>query len=144
MIRWFSRLVRQALDRARTATSVGAASEIEWYQVSFNETGVQINAQPPGREPWSAGFRWDAVECVCFKAEDMLVSDGIYVFTSDRPESYAIPTEAVGGSELWGEILRRGLFDPELAMEAARSLGGLYCWPPLDEHGHNQVTSRCT
>ena len=58
-----------------------------------------------------------------------MASDGIYVFTSDRPESYAIPTEAVGGSELWEEILRRGLFDPTLAIKAARSEEGLYCWP---------------
>jgi hypothetical protein len=63
-------------------------------------------------------------------AEDLFVSDGIYVLTSQRPESYVIPTEAEGGPELWSEILRRGLFDPQLAIEAMRSPGGLFLWPP--------------
>lgn len=116
---------------------MGTTETIEWFQVSFDETGVQINAQPPGREPWSQSFRWDAVERICFKAEDMLVSDGIYVFTSDRAQSYAIPTEAVGGTELWEEILRRDLFNAELAIEAACSEGGLYCWPPPEEDERN-------
>jgi hypothetical protein len=62
----------------------------------------------------------------------MFLSDGIYVFTNQRPESYVIPTEANGGGALWSEILRRGLFDPSLAIEAARSTGGIYCWPPQD------------
>jgi hypothetical protein len=65
----------------------------------------------------------------------MLVSDGIYVFTRERPESYVIPTEARGGGELWSEILRRKLFDATLAIEAASSTGGLYCWPSEEAAG---------
>ena len=56
---------------------------------------------------------------------NLFASDGIYVFTTRRPESYAIPTEARGGDELWSEILRRELFDPDWAVQAARSTGGL-------------------
>jgi hypothetical protein len=67
---------------------------------------------------------------VCFKTEGPLASDGIYVFTSERPESYAILTEASGGTEFWSEILRRGLFDGNLAIQAASSNEGFFCWPP--------------
>ena len=102
----------------------------EWFVVSFDERSVHMRAQPPGMDAWSQEFDWDTVVRVCFKAEDMWVSDGVYVFTSGRPESYVIPTEARGGPEFWSEVLRRRLFDPGLALEAVRSTGGLYCWPP--------------
>jgi len=102
----------------------------EWFFVSFDEQAVHVRAEPPGEASWSQSFRWDSVVRVCFKAEDMWLSDGIYVFTRERPESYVIPTEAQGGGELWSEILRRKLFDASLAIEAAGSAGGLYCWPP--------------
>ena len=68
-----------------------------------------------------------------------MVSDGIYVFTSERPESYVIPTEASGGQDFWFEILRRQLFDAKLAGEAAASRGGLYCWPPQESPGDFRV-----
>ncbi len=54
----------------------------------------------------------------------------LYIFTSQRPESYVIPTEADGGGALWNEIFDRGLFDPELTIQAATSDSGLFCWPP--------------
>lgn len=105
----------------------------EWFFVTFDETTVRMHATPPSGPAWSQEFAWDSVVRICFKAEDMLISDGIYVFTTQRKESYVIPTEASGGSELWGEIVRRGLFDTELAIEAAKSLGGLFCWPPPEQ-----------
>ncbi len=101
----------------------------EWYRVSFNDEEVFIEAEPPGKKAWQQSFRWNNVKNICFKAEADIVSDGIYVFTTDREESYVIPAEAKGGSEFWEEILNRGLFDSELAVEAATSTGGLYCWP---------------
>ena len=67
---------------------------------------------------------------VCFKAEGLEASHGIYVFTRLRPESLAIPIEARGGQELWAELIRRGHLDTELAITAASSTDGLYCWPP--------------
>jgi hypothetical protein len=101
----------------------------EWFLVTFDDRSVHLRAEPPGAQAWSQSFAWDAVTRVCFKAEDMFASDGIYVFTTDRPESYVVPTEAHGGPEFWSEVLRRKLFDPALAIEAATSTGGLYCWP---------------
>jgi hypothetical protein len=103
----------------------------EWFFVTFDEQAVYMRAEPPGRPSWSQSFRWDSVVRICFKAEDMYVSDG-YAFTSERPESYVVPTEARGGAELWSEILRRKLFDAAMAIEAAGSDGGLYCWPPTE------------
>lgn len=93
---------------------------------------VRLRVSPPAPQPWSASFRWDAVTRVCFHAEGPEVSDGIYVFTRGRPEIFAIPTEAAGGAEFWAEVLRRGLFDPELAITAAGASRGLYCWPEPD------------
>jgi hypothetical protein len=101
----------------------------EWFFVTFNDEGVHMQAEPPGKPAWSQEFAWNTVVRVCFKAEGMFVSDAIYLFTTDRPESYVIPTEAHGGGELWSEVLRRKLFDATLAIEAASSTGGLYCWP---------------
>jgi hypothetical protein len=64
------------------------------------------------------------------KAEGLQASDGIYVFTSLRPESYVIPVEASGGLEFWNEIVRRRLFDAGLAVKVASLSEGLVCWPP--------------
>ena len=118
--------VRAFFRRARPS------SHIEWFVVTYDDRAVHLRAEPPGKQPWSQSFAWDSLTRVCFKAEDLFVSDGIYVFTTQRPESYAIPTEARGGRELWFEILRRKLFDANLAIEAACSTEGLYCWPPKD------------
>jgi hypothetical protein len=54
------------------------------------------------------------------------------VLTRDRPESFAIPTEAAGGPAFWAEVVRRGLFSPELAITAASAPRGLFCWPEPD------------
>ena len=102
----------------------------DWLIVTFDEKAVHMRAEPPGKAAWSQSLEWEKIVRVCFKAENLLVSDGIYVFTNERPESYLIPIEASGGQELWQEILRRKLFDAEVPNEAARSTKGLYCWPP--------------
>jgi hypothetical protein len=100
-----------------------------WFFVSFDAVTVRIRAGPPGQEPWAQEFPWSSIVRVCFQAEDFEVSDGVYVFTSLRPESFVIPTEANGGSEFWGEVLRRKLFDAELATQAASATNQLFCWP---------------
>ncbi len=101
----------------------------EWFEVTFDDVEVYVNAAPPGREPWSQQFRWDEIERICFKAEGFDLSDGIYVFTSQRPESFVIPTEAKGGGRFWSEIIDRNLFDAELAIQAASATSGTFCWP---------------
>jgi hypothetical protein len=123
MLKW----IRSLLGSTRTP-------EVEdWFHVRWDEVSVHLEVSPPGRDPWSASFEWSTVVRVCFQAEDLGASDGIYVFTSTRPESYAIPMEASGGSELWTEILSRKLFDAELAVKAMSSPEGSYCWPAADE-----------
>jgi hypothetical protein len=101
-----------------------------WFNVEFDDDRVSLDVRPPGGEAWTQGFRWADVERVCFKAEGLDLSDGIYVFTSLRPESFVIPTDATGGPELWAEIIRRGHFDATLAISAACADTGTFCWPP--------------
>lgn len=104
-----------------------------WFHVTFDETGFYRHVNPPSREGFDDFVRWDQIIRICFKlAEDFLFSDEIYVFISDRPESYVIPTEAKGASELWGEMIHRGLFDAGLAITAATSSEGIFCWPPIN------------
>jgi hypothetical protein len=102
----------------------------EWFRVRWDEESVHLAVAPPGRAAWAASFTWASVTRVCFTAEEVGVSDSLYVFTAERAESYAVPIEAEGGAAFWAEILRRGLFDAELAITAASSGEGTYCWPP--------------
>lgn len=100
--------------------------------VTFDDAAVHLQDSARRAEPQSQQFRWDSIVRICFAAEDYLVSDGIYVFTTQRPESYAIPMDSVGGVELWNEILRRELFDAELSLLASSSITPqLFCWPPM-------------
>jgi hypothetical protein len=105
----------------------------QWFFVSFDDSKVTMRAEPPGRKAWEQSFPWSSVTRVCFKDEGLWYSDGIYVFTSLRPESFVIPTEASGGSALFGALVGRGLFPLDLLTRANASTdGGLYCWPPLE------------
>ena len=105
----------------------------EWFTVTFDAEQVHISASAPGRTPWQQSFRWAEVERICFQSQDFMLTDELYIFTSQRPESYLIPMEAQGAAELWGEIIRRGLFDAALAIQAAQSTNELFCWPPAPE-----------
>ena len=102
----------------------------EWFTVAFDDQRVTMAARPPGRAPWEQSFLWSEVERVCFKSEGALASDGIYIFTTQRPESFVVPTEAKGGLEFWFRVVERGLFPSEMAIKAA-SLpeGEMVCWP---------------
>ena len=100
-----------------------------WFRVSFDEDQVTLDVAPPGGRAWRQSFAWSSVIRVCFKPE-VEISDGIYVFTRERPESYAIPVEAAGGAQLLDELIARGLFGAEVAVEAASATEGLFCWPP--------------
>jgi hypothetical protein len=103
------------------------SSLAEWYIVRFDETLVSLQVNPPHGTSWSEEIPWKQIIRVCFKTGDWLESDEIYLFTAQRPESYIIPTEANGGQEVWFEILKRNLFDAELAVEAATTNGQLFC-----------------
>lgn len=111
-----------------------ASREIEhWFTVRFDKKEVEISAKPPGKKSWKQVFPWESVERVCFKDERANASDGIYVFTSLRQESFVIPVEASGGTEFLHELVSKGLFPEHLMKEAALSTnGGFYCWPPVE------------
>lgn len=102
----------------------------KWFSVRFDDKIVTLEARPPGREPWTDQFRWADIERICFKSEDFMTSDGIYVFTSRRAESFAIPMEADGGQAFWREVLDRNLFDSVMAIAAMGAVEGVFCWPP--------------
>ena len=101
----------------------------EWYQVRFDAAGFYRAAQPPGAEAWNDAVRWADIVRVCLEVEDFLETEALYVFTRERPESYAVPMRADGGPELLQALIERGLFDAALAIEAASADGGLFCWP---------------
>src|SRR5262245_59917421 len=105
----------------------------EWYRVQFDDRAVYRNVWPPADEPWSDEFVWDKVVRVCYRTGGLFESDELYIFTSEREESYLIPTEAEGGNDLIGELLRRGLFPADLMLEVLKTEGELRCWPPVDE-----------
>ena len=117
-------------SRSTPGTNTAVAA---WFRVTWDPEQVHLDVTPPGHSGWVASFAWSSVCRVCFKAEGLEASDGIYVFTTLRPESFVIPMEAAGGAAFWNEILKRGLFSAELAITAATSLDGVFCWPPLKD-----------
>jgi hypothetical protein len=103
---------------------------MEWFVVSHDHERVTLRVSPPHGEAWEASFLFADIVRVCFEAEGLFGSDRIYVFVRGRDASYVIPTEAVGGSALWGELIERHLFDAKLAISAAGAEeGSLLCWP---------------
>jgi hypothetical protein len=106
-----------------------------WFLVRWDDANVHVDVRPPGRDAWRVSIPWEAITRVCFKAESYSLSDGIYVFTRERAESYAIPMDAGGGHEFWNELVRRRLFDAELAVRAMAAVDGVFCWPELDPEG---------
>lgn len=105
-----------------------------WFRVHFDEKGVYWLVNPPQSEAWTEFIDWGRIIRICFKSADFfLLSDDLYIFTQDRPESYVIPLDAFGALDVWNEIIRRGLFDAKLAIEAASAgEGELFCWPPVE------------
>jgi hypothetical protein len=101
-----------------------------WFHVHFNQKKVYIHAEPPGRDSWEDSFRWEDIIRVVYQAEGPYLSDGIYVFTSQRAESYVIPVEADGGPEFWKQLIKLGHFDADLAKKVAGSTEGIFEWPP--------------
>lgn len=102
---------------------------LEWFHVRLDDSRVTLDVTPLNRPAWEAQIEWGRITRVCFKAGGWESPDEVYLFTDERPESYLIPTIAEGGHELWLEIIRRGLFDAGLAIEAASAIDRLFCWP---------------
>lgn len=111
-----------------------SAAVSDWWYVRFDEQTVTHGVNPPkksNRTGWEQQFLWKDIIRVCYLTEESPVSDGIYVFTSTRKESYVIPIEAKGGTEFWRAIVGRKLSSSDIA-QIARSLpvGTLKCTPP--------------
>ena len=105
----------------------------QWFFVSFDDVTVHVKAQPPGRDAWEQSFPWSAIERVCFKDEGIYASDGLYIFTNLRPESFVIPTEGNGGEAFFAALHAKGFFPTEIFSAAISSTdGGTYCWPRTD------------
>lgn len=103
-----------------------------WYQVRFDAHHVHRAAQPPGEPGWTDRLAFDDISRVCLEIEEFSLTDGLYIFTRTRPESYAIPMSAEGALDLLNELIRRGLFDAQMAIDAAAVESGLFCWPEGD------------
>jgi len=113
-----------------------------WFRVTFDDEGVALEAAPPGREPWRQSFAWSSVTLVCFKPGP-LGSDSIFVVTKERPQSYVVPIQAAGGGLFFDELITRGLFGAEMAIEAASATEGIFCWPPQGVALPDQRQARC-
>ena len=105
----------------------------EWFTVRYDVSAIVLQVNPPGAAAWQAQIDWNRIVRVCFEAGDWYESDVVYLFTDERPESYAVPIEADGGQALWFEILDRKLFDAEMAIVAATATNELFCSPPPDQ-----------
>ena len=104
---------------------------MDWYVVEFDEMAVYRKVSPSGTPSWSDSFYWHDIIRVCYRAGDFLEPDEVFIFIEQRLESYQIPSEAIGGSALMGELVRRGLFSLDLMLEAMQNQGELYCYPPI-------------
>ena len=107
----------------------------DWFKVTYDDTNIYLDVHPADKKATKAQIPWADIIRVCFKPGDFISSDEIYIFTNQRPESYLIPTESFGGLSFWAEIINRGLFDAQLAIdvasniEAASKSEGVFCWP---------------
>jgi hypothetical protein len=122
------------------STSDAADGTIAWYQVRFDESGITRDVRPPQKAAWQDEIAWQEIIRVCFKTQEFYESDEIYIFTRARPESYLIPTEAQGGQALLQELIRRGLFDAELAIQAMSTTNELFCWPESESDGKPETS----
>jgi hypothetical protein len=115
---------------------MSSSGSIGWFCVTMSDDAISLSVIAAGRPAWRTAIPWDSIIRVCFAAEGPFDSDGIYIFTDLRPESWAVPVEADGGADLLSELMRRGLFNEELAIKAAQALSDLFCWPPADTRGN--------
>ena len=109
-------------------------ASIFWFRVSFDDMNIyiDIDSQEEGESSRDI-INWDDIIRVCYRLWSYLMTDELYIFTNQREESYLIPMECIGGSELWGEIIERELYDAELAIKIMSEDIGIYCWPEITE-----------
>src|SRR5215472_3344372 len=105
---------------------MNSPGQLSWFVVTSDDEAIYLSVSAPQRQPWQATIPWASVTRVCFAAEDWDLSDGLYLFTDLRPESWVVPVEADGGTQLLDELIRRGLFDASLAIRAAQAVSGMF------------------
>lgn len=71
--------------------------QISWFVVTTDDQSIRLSVTPPTGRSWRAANPFDSVIRVCLAAEGPLESDGLVTLTDLRPESCAVPVEAVGG-----------------------------------------------
>lgn len=125
-MKWLKNLFSPA---GSTPSKTSQSHLIEWFHVRFDDTQITLEVNPPSRPAWEAQIAWGRLIRVCFKANGWDGPDEVYLFTDERPESHLIPMTAVGADALWDEIIRRKLFDAEVAIEAASAIDKLFCCP---------------
>ncbi len=103
---------------------------MDWYSISFNEQTISFDVRPPNLSPWNATIRWDEISRVCYKTGEFPEPDDIYIFVRNREHSYRIPSTATNAEDLWAEILRRDLFDAEVAVQLLTTSNEIQCFPP--------------
>ncbi|MBE0526598.1 hypothetical protein E4H12_15995 [Candidatus Thorarchaeota archaeon] len=107
---------------------------MKWFEVSYDAENITISRRKLLVLKSVKMIPWARIIRICFLAGDQIRFDEVYIFTDERPESYVIPLDAYDGLQLWNEIIKRGLFDAELAIKAASaSSDELLCWPPEKE-----------
>lgn len=107
---------------------------MKWLEVDYDAESITISRRKLFLLKAVTKISWSRIIRICFLGGDHIKFDEIYLFTDERPESYVIPMDSLGGLQLWGEIIERGLFDAELAIKAASaSCDELLCWPPEKE-----------
>jgi len=125
----------EAIRAMRRDLGVDASHQVVYSQVSYDDESVSLHGMgADGSLLMQARFAWTAISRVCFKDNGPMASDVVYVITTDKERTLAIPLEAVGGGEFWRQLRTRGVFPAELHERATLSMDGrLYCWPPLTE-----------
>ncbi len=115
-----------------------------FFFVSFDEESIHITISHSKGDKREWRVLWKDIVRVCYRPFSYWSSDEIYLFVKDREESHVIPTEALGGSELWGEIVRRGLFDADLAIKVLSNgeLGKAVCWPDADINNEEEKANK--
>ena len=103
---------------------------MKWFEVDYDAENITISRRKLVVLKSVIVIQWSRIIRICFLAGDHIKFDELYLFTDERPESYVIPMDSFGGLQLWGEIIKRGLFDAELAIKAASAFSDeLLCWP---------------
>lgn len=105
----------------------------DFLAVEFDDAGGRVVVIEELDPEWNQEFTWNRIRRVCFKDGGMLSSDVVYLSLVQPEQVVAVPTEARGGAELFGQICGRGLLpEPVWRKAVGDTSGGLHCWPEGD------------